>query len=461
MNQEISEGTAEFFPAGANSTLRDTRIFPATGISGLYRYYVVAVIWVVMLFRFVDLQIVAVLLESLRAEFRVSDTQLGLLSGTAFAIFYATLGIPIAWLADRHSRRNIIAVCLGLWSAMTAACGAASGFLWLFLARIGVGVGEAGGAPPAYSLISDYFAASRRSTVIAILNSAVPSGVFAGFIIGGFINAKLGWRDTLIIAGLSGMVVALLVRLTVREPRRGQNDGSRAAPAPAPVLDALRFLWNLRSYRHLVLASSIFTLGALGSGIWIASFFIRVHHMPPLQATTWLACVYGGGGLVGASLGGWLADRISRRCADQRWQAWLPAISTAAILPFGFFVYLWPNPITALLVQTCTAVLMHSWMGPCYATVQNLAGASRRAMAAAVNLLVVNLLALGLGPLLVGALSDYFSARLGADSLRYSILTLTAVTYTWAAFHFLRASRTLRADLAVSSETRTAEGAVG
>jgi len=415
--------------------------------SDAYRYYIVAVIWLVLLFRFVDLQIIAVLLEPIRAEFKVSDTQLGILTGTAFALFYGVLGVPVAWLADRYSRRNLIAICLGLWSAMSALCGLATGFFSLLLARVGVGFGEAGGQPPSYSLICDYFPPNRRSTVFAILNTTLPLGVFVGFIIGGWINAHLGWRATLQAVGAAGIVAALLVRLTVREPARGAYDSPLSAPKAPPTAESLRYLWNLRSYRHLVLASSIFTLGAVGSGIWIASFFIRVHHMAAPQVAMWLAFIYGGGGLIGATLGGLLADRVSRRQQDRRWQAWIPAMSTAAILPFSFFVYLWPNPITALLVHIGTTVLMYIWVGPSYATVQNLAGPSRRALAAAINLLVVNVIAIALGPLLIGAMSDYFKAQFAENSLRYSLLAVVALTYSWAALHFLLAARTLSQDL--------------
>jgi predicted MFS family arabinose efflux permease len=199
-----------------------------------------------------------------------------------------------------------------------------------------------------------------------------------------------------------------------------------------------------------VLATTIFTLGAIGSGIWIPSFFVRVHGMPNAEVAVWLAFIYGGGGVVGAMLGGFLADRLAKRHDDPRWYAWLSAIAAAAILPFSFFVYLWPEARTALLVHVCTTILMHSWMGPAYGTVQSLAGVSRRAMAAAVNGLAVNLLALGLGPLIVGAASDYFSARFGENSLRYSILTVVVVCYSWAALHFFLASHTLRQDLAAA-----------
>jgi MFS family permease len=416
-------------------------------VSTAYRNYVIALIWLVMLLRFVDLQIISVLLESIRKEFGASDTQLGLLSGLAFAIFYGTLGIPIAWLADRANRRNIVVAALGLWSAMTAVCGFAGTFTQLFLARVGVGVGEAGGQPPAYSLVSDYVPREKRSSVFAVLSSAVPFGVFTGFIIGGWVSAIWGWRAAFFVVGVPGVLLALLIRFTLREPPRGFADRHTEPVPPTPMGEALRYLWKLRSYRHLVLATSIFTLGAIGSGIWIPSFFVRSHGMPAPQVATWLAFIYGGGGVFGAMVGGWLADKLVSHTGDKRWFAWMSAIASVSILPFSTFTYLSPNPIAALFVHVVTTTLMHAWMGPSYGTIQTLVGVKRRAIATAINGLFVNLVALGLGPLIVGAASDYFNANFGDDSLRYSILSVVIVAYSWAALHFLLASRTLRADL--------------
>ncbi len=413
---------------------------------GVYSWYVLALIWGVLLFRFVDLQIISVLLESIRHEFNVSDTQLGLLSGTAFALFYGALGVPMGWLADRYNRRNLIAGCLAMWSVMTAVCGLASSVGWLFLSRMGVGIGEAGGAPPSYSLISDYFPAARRSSIFAVLSSATPCGVCVGMLFGGWANAYLGWRWALAGVGVPGLLLALLIRLTIREPLRGAADRVRATASP-PFGEAVRYLVRVPSYRHLVLATSVFTMGATGSGIWITSFFIRVHHMPASEVATWLAFIYGGGGVLGTLAGGVLADRLSRRTGDWGWQARLPALTSAAILPLAFFVYLWPHPLAALLVHTGTTFLMHAYMGPAYGTIQSLAGVTRRATAAAINLLASNLIALGLGPLLVGIASDRLGARFGTESLRYSILTIVVVCYSWAAIHFLLASKTLPRDL--------------
>jgi predicted MFS family arabinose efflux permease len=414
-----------------------------------YRAYVLAVIWLVLLLRFVDLQVIAVLMESIKKEFAVSDTQLGLLTGFAFSVFYGALGIPVAYLADRSNRVNIIAVAVGVWSAMTAACALASTFAMLLIARLGVGIGEAGGNAPAYSLISEYFPAQRRASIFAILNSAVPIGVFTGFMIGGFVNVHFGWRAAFWAVGLPGLAVALLARFTIRDPRTSTTDRPPGAQRPADLLlsDTLGALWHKRSYRHLVLATSIFTAGAMGSGIWLPSFFIRVHHMPPAQVATWLACIYGGAGLVGVLTGGALTDRLVARTGDSRWYVRLPGICSAAILPFAFFVYLWPDPITALVVHIGTVTLMHMWMGPAYGTVQSLAGPKRRSMAAAVNMLAINLIAYGLGPLAVGWLSDTLHPSLGDQSLRYAILGVVATTYSWAAVHFFLAAKTVSQEI--------------
>lgn len=411
----------------------------------LYKIYVIGVIWFVLLLRFVDIQIMSILLEPIRQEFGFSDTQLGLLTGFAFAIFYGTLGIPIAWLADRYNRRNIIAISLGLWSMMTALCGTASGYASLFLLRMGVGVGEAGGVPPSYSLVSNYVEEKRRPTVFAILNTAVPIGVFVGFIVGGWVSEWVGWRAAFLVVGIPGVILALVVRFTLREP-----------PRPAPTIAdsqqfnlraTIRYLAGQRSYLHLVAASSLLSMGAAGSGAWIPSFFVRTHGMSVGEIGTWLAFVYGGGGLVGALAGGMLCDRIREKTGDARWSAWLPAITTLAILPTAVFVYLWPNPIQALLVQVVGALMLHAWMGPCYGTIQTLAGEQRRAMAAAVNLLMINLIAYGMGPFLIGLASDLSTARFGEDSLRYCILTLVLVTFAWSALHFVLAARSIRGDL--------------
>ena len=434
-------------------------VYEKPPVTNSYRNYVIALIWVVLWLRFVDLQIIAVLLEPIKAEFTLTDTQLGLLTGIAFALFYSTLGIPIAWMADRYNRVNIIAVAIGIWSFMTAMCGLATSFITLFLARIGVGIGEAGGQPPSYSLISDYIKPEKRSTVFALLNTSVPIGVFTGFIIGGWVNEFYGWRAAFMIVGIPGILVALLVYFTLREPPRGQMDIS-AKIEPDNLWDTVSFLLEQKSYIHIVMATSIVTLGAVGSGIWIPSFFIRVHGMSIPEIGTWLAFIYGGGGAAGSMLGGYLADSLSAKRNDKRWHMWVPAIATFCILPFSFFVYLWHDPITALLVHIGTVILMHAFLGPAYGTVQTLAGASRRAIAAALNYLILYLVAFGGGPLIVGMVSDFLYARFGDESLRYSILPVVVIAFIWGSLHFYLAARTLREDLKKAQEENIRNQAV-
>jgi predicted MFS family arabinose efflux permease len=402
-----------------------------------------------MLFRFVDLQIISVLIEYIRKEFRVSDTALGLLSGFAFALFYGALGVPVAWMAERRSRTNIVSIALALWSAATMLCGAANSFGMLLLCRLGVGFGEAGSVPPSSSLVSDYFAKSERPKAFAILNAAVPCGVFVGFLIGSWVAKFYGWRAAFVVVGAPGLILAILVRALLREPPRGHSDGARASDATAPDFRAaVRHLLSIRAYRHLVMGSSIFTVGAVGSGMWISAFFTRVHHMDPLVAGTALAFVYGGGGVVGALAGGWLTAKVIEKTGVEAWTARLPAAFCVALLPSCAFVYLTGSASLALLVHVINTVLMHAWMGPTYSAVQTLAGARRRAVAAAVNLFAVNLIALSIGPLLVGMLSDRIGGIANVDSLRYAILTVVAIAYGWAGLHFYLASRTIGADIA-------------
>jgi len=419
-----------------------------TGHAKRYLIYVVALTWLVLVLRSVDLLVISVLMPSIKTQFTVSNTQLGLLSGFAFSLFYGLLAVPIAWLADRTSRARIISISVFVWSSMTALSGMANTFGHLLLARVGVGLGEAGGTAPVYALVADYAPANKRASVFAILNSSVPIGVLLGFLLGGYVSSAFGWRYAFLFAGIPGLAVALLAQVTLREPVRA--DSTTACTPGAPLIETLRYLFSRHSYCHFVLGSAVFTLGSVGSGIWISTYFIQFHHMQPSELGVWLALLYGGGGLVGALGGGYLTDHVVNKGGDQRWYAWMPGISSVAILPFTIFVYSWPSPRQALLVHLVTTILAHVWAGPVYGTVQGLAGKNRRAVAAAVNSLLVSFLAYGLGPLLVGVASDHFRASLGQDALRYSIMLLAAVAYTWAGIHFLLAGRTLRADLALA-----------
>lgn len=427
------------------------RSVPAFRFSEIYRSYILALLLAVYIFNFLDRQILAVLLQSIKLEFSFTDTQLGLLGGLAFAVFYSVLGIPIAWLADRFNRRNIIAVALCLWSAMTAVCGLTSGFTSLFLARVGVGIGEAGGLPPSYSLISDYYPPQRRGTAMAVMGMGIPLGVLAGFLVGGWVNEFFGWRTAFMVVGTPGVLLALLLRFTLREPPRGQFDDTREQGQVPTLLATFRFLWKRRSCHHLCLAAALYGLSGWGAGIWQPSFFMRTHGMSSAEAGTWLAFVFGLSGATGAFLGGFIGDRVYKRTGDARWYMWISGAGILVAIPFVFLVYLWPTPVPALLFLIVPTVLGHMYLGPVMAMLLGIAGARRRALASALYGFIINLVSMGLGPLSVGMLSDYLQPHYGVDSLRYAILSVVIIATFWAAVHFLLAARHLRGDLAATA----------
>lgn len=417
------------------------------GVGKSYSFYALFLLWLIALFRFVDLQIIAVLLESIRQEFIFTDIQLALLSGLAFAVLYSTLGIPVAWLADRYNRRNIVCVAVVLWSLMTLLCGYAEGFLSLFLFRMGVGIGEAGGYPPTTSLLADYFPRQQRGIAFSILGSAVPLGVFAGFLLGGVVNQYYGWRAAFILVGAAGILVAIVVRLTLKVPPRGYSEPGVGTVKAPPVAECLGHFWRLPAFRNVVLAACLLTLGSAASGIWIPSFFIRHHNMGSAEIGIWLAFIYGGGGLLGTLVGGWLGDRLSVKYEDPAVYMKICGMALLIALPCVVFVYLWPNPRQALLAQVIVAIMMHVNLGPVLAMVQGLAGVRRRSMGQAVNVLVTNLVALSLGPLFVGMASDYLSPEYGTIALGYSILIVVLLAFSWSAWHFFRTAATLKRDL--------------
>lgn len=401
----------------------------------LYPWYVLALLWLVALLRFVDLQILAVLMEPIKAEFLLSDTQLALLGGLAFALFYGVLGLPVAWAADRCNRRNIIAVAVTLWSLMTALCGFAGSFLTLFLARVGVGIGEAGAYPPTTALLADYFPPARRGRVYAVLASAIPIGVFTGFLIGGIVSQHWGWRAAMQVVGFPGIAVGLLVFLTIREPQRGSLDALASHPTTQTAV-GIRALWGNAAYRHVVAGACLYTLGAYGSGVWLPSYFIRHHGFSGAEIGVWMALLYGGGGLCGTLAGGWLAEHFSNRSGNHGWYARLCSWSLLATLPLIPLVLLNQHAYLALALHLPVIVLMHMNIGPVLTLIQELAGPLRRARAQAYSVLVSNIVALPLGPLIVGMLSDHFTPAYGSQTLGLAILLLLVCAWSLSAWHF-------------------------
>jgi len=412
------------------------------------RRYALSVLIVVYTFNFIDRQILSILMEPIKQDLGLSDTQLGLLSGFAFAAFYATLGIPIARFADRSNRRNLIAVALAVWSAMTAVSGLAQNFWHLLFARIGVGVGEAGCSPPAHSMIADYYPAERRATALGLYSLGIPIGILFGFLAGGWINELFGWRMAFFVVGVPGLILAVVMRMTVKEPRRGMAEG-RASTAEQPSIgETFRYLWAKRAFRHLALGGALTAFVGYGVTSWMPSFLMRSYGMQTGEIGTWLGLILGIPGGIGIVYGGWLADRLGAR--DQRWYMWMVALALLACVPFSVGVYLSPTAFMALMFLIIPVALGNFYQATTFAQVQGLSTLKMRAVAAAVLLFILNIIGLGLGPQAVGIISDQLRPQFGDESLRYSLLICGFVNI-WAAWHYFLAGKYLKEDLAATA----------
>lgn len=407
-------------------------------------YWVLFLLVVVYALNFVDRNILSILIPSIQADLQISDTEMGLLTGLAFAILYTLAGFPIARLSDRISRRLVIALGMACWSLMTAASGLVRNYLEMLIARVGVGIGEASATPAAHSLISDYFPPQRRSTAIAIYNTGASLGIFLGMALGGFLNDRFGWRAAFVIVGLPGILMALVVRFAMPEPPRGQSEGL-VDGGDLPSLDEVaRHMLAQRSFRHLLAAAGLYSITAYAMIIWGATLLLRVHDLTPSQLGIWVGLAMGPTGALGAVLGGLTADRLGRR--DARWLMWLPAIGCSLLVPCLAGFAFSPTPMLALLFLALASVLNQFYPSPSYAITQGLALLRMRAQASAMILFTINIVGMGLGPLLVGALSDALDPHFGVDAIRYS-MAIVGLTNLWAALHSVLGARTLRADL--------------
>jgi predicted MFS family arabinose efflux permease len=416
--------------------------------SPLYRAYVLALLVSVGIAGWVDRNVLAALLQSIKLELAFSDTELGLLGGIAFGVFYATVGLPIAWLADRSDRRSLIAAAVGLWSVMTAACGLASGFPALFLARVGVGIGEAGGSPPSQSLVSDYFGPERRARAFGVLYLQIPLGFVVGYWLGGWLDGLVGWRLTFLLVGLPGVVLALLVRLTLREPPRGHADVAGASEeANTSLATTIRFFVAQRPLRYLSLAGAAHGIGAFAAALWLPAYFMRTFAVTGATAGAWLALAYGCGGTAGVLCGGQIADAFVRNTRNARWYAWGCSAVIAATLPCTALTYLADFPTVAVAALVIATFLGHMFLGPVAALLQSLAGVRRRATVAALYLFLVNLISMGVGPTAVGFASDRFATSFGNDALRWALFAVVTLTSVLASALFWLAGRTVPRDL--------------
>lgn len=406
---------------------------------------------VVYILNFLDRQIVAILAEPMKQEFDLSDTQLGLLAGPAFALFYAILGIPIARYADKAGTNRVwlISISLAVWSGMTAVCGVAQNFVQLALARVGVGVGEAGCTPAAHSLIADSVPPEKRSSAIAFYGLGIPIGGLLGLIIGGIVNDLYGWRTAFMLVGTPGILLALILPKIIRDPRfsagaaRASMDDRLVKPALS-VGQAAREIFASKAYLYIFIAASLTAFLSYGKGLWTISFFIRSHGFSTTEAGLAMAVALGLSGIIGTWLGGKMADVFGSR--DKRHILTMPAIGMAVAAPILFMGYWaedWRVAVALLIVPT---ILNSAYYGPAYGCVQGLVRPEARAIAASLVVFGQNLIGLGLGPLLFGVLSDSLQPVAGVESVRW-VLYGAAWLGLIPAFFFWRASLRLKDEL--------------
>jgi predicted MFS family arabinose efflux permease len=411
--------------------------------SNAYRAYVLCILVLVYTFNFIDRQIIGILAIPIKEDLGLSDTQLGLMGGLAFALLYTTLAIPIAMAADRMSRTWIMTGALVVWSGMTAVCGMAQNFWQLFLARVGVGIGEAGGVAPAYSLISDFFPPNQRARALSVYSFGIPIGSALGIVFGGIIATLVDWRFAFVVVGAAGILVAPLFRATVREPVRGAFDAKGSVTSAASLREIMRVLMKKPSFWGLSLAASCSSMMGYGLFFWLPSFFVRSYDVTLLNASLVYGAILLVGGIAGTWLGGSLADRFGE--TNRSAYARIPAFAFLATVPFYMIGVMSPTLMISVLVMVVPTALGLAWLGPVISAVQHLVPPNMRATASAIFLFVNNLIGIGIGTLAIGAISDGLQDRFGDESLRYAILAGTTF-YLVAAAIFLLSARRLEQD---------------
>lgn len=420
----------------------------------VYKNYLLGLLTLILLFNCVDRLALGLLLQDIKADLQLSDTQLGFLSGIAFALFYSVMGIPIARWADRGNRVAIIALTAALWSAAVALCGAAASFVQLMLIRVAVAVGEAGCIPPAFSLIADYFNRAERPRATAIYGMGGPLSLVVGFLLAGWLNQLYGWRMTFVLIGLPGIALAALAWFTLKEPRREKqradvaSDDQPAVPVSAPTFkEVFVTLWASRTFRHLLLSLSVMFFFNYGILLWQPAFFIRSHGLETQEIGMWLTAVYGIGGVGGAYLSGELATRYAAKNESLQLQVLALALASSGLL--YMFVYLSSSYYVAFILMGFANVGVMAMNGPLFSTIQTLVPDRMRAVAFALVYLFANLIGMGLGPLATGVLSDVFRPLYGEESLRYVLLALSP-GYFWVGWHAWQASKTVARDMAAA-----------
>ena len=400
---------------------------------------VLALLLLGYIFNFLDRQILGILAGPIITDLKLTDAEFGAIGGLAFAVLYSVLGVPLALLADRTSRSRVIAGALAVWSAFTALCGTAASFGQLFIYRLGVGVGEAGGVAPAYALIADYFPAQRRARALAIFSLGIPLGLASGTLIGAYVASWVSWRAAFWVMGVAGLLLAPIMLVFVRDVPRAKP----VAGEQIPLSRAFPLIARKPTFWLMATAASCSSLAGYGLALWVPSVLERSFGFTLIERGQFLASVFLIGGTTGVFMGGWLADRLGQ--GDKRWYARLPAIAWLITAPMFAFGLMSPDPWLAwplLLVPNALNIL---WLGPVTTAVQHLVPQPMRSTASASFLLINNLIGLGVGPTLIGALSELFKERFGTEALRYAAVSVVGF-YLVAAVLMLCAVRRLRDD---------------
>ncbi len=432
--------------SAAESESIDSSVNSSNSNSSDSRYFLLTILLITYVFNFLDRQILVILQEPIKAELGLSDTQLGLLTGFGFALIYVTMGIPIARIADKGSRRNIISAAVCTWSFFTVVCGAATNFIQLLVARTGVAVGEAGCTPPAYSMISDTFSHHERSTAFAVYNCGGSIGVLLGFLAGAWINEYFGWRMAFVAVGLPGIALAIIIRLFVAEPKRGTSHFTVVAPNSSSeansFFDDLKFLWDLKTCRHCFYAGSLSALVTYSMIIWLPSFYIRTFELEISTVGTWFAIATGVCGAVGALAAGYLAGKLGKK--DNRWYLWLVMLQNVALAALLYAILTSSSSGIALTLIIFAGFVLNIAAALLVTILHCVVPNHMRAVSVAILYFAFNIVGLGLGPVLIGFTSDILATNHGLDSLRYSLLYIVPVAALWAALHLLLSAHFLR-----------------
>lgn len=411
-------------------------------VGRLYLWWLITVLLLVNILNFVDRQSVFILAEDIKRDLALTDTDIGLLGGLAFAVVYATLGIPLARIAEMYGRKRILAAVLFLWSALTALGGLAQNFVQLVATRLGVAAGEAGSTPTAHSLISAYFPERRRGLILAIYSLGVPLGTMIGLILAGWINQVASWRTAMIALGAPGILLALLLLVTIREP-----------PAqPEKVKEqrlwlTLRALWSRPSFRQMAYGQAVYSMGANAAIVFAPAFLMRTYGLDSASTGLSLGIVYGVIGVAGTLIGGAMGDRFGGR--DARWRLWLPGLVLIAAMPLTLGAWFAPDPTSSVALLAGTKFANLFYFGPIFVALHSIAPVHARGTASAVLLFFNSLVGISMGPLVTGLVSDWLEPSFGLMSLRYA-LCFVVVTQLWAAIHFFLAARSIREDAAAA-----------